>query len=148
VSLPHIDHIRHVVNSLPHCQKLGLEITELEQGSGTVQLEPRPELVGNIARNFLHSGVVTTLLDTLCGAVASSAYVEGRTVATLDLRIDHLLGLDANEKLFGKANCYHYDNNIAYVRAWAWQKAETIPVASCVGTFMSNGTFQLQTKEA
>jgi len=141
---PHLDHMRNVVESLPHCQKLGLKITTLAQGIGTIQLEPRPELVGNVARNFLHSGVVTTLLDTLSGTVASSAYPEGRTVATLDLRLDHLQGLDGIKTLYGKAECYHFDNDVAYVRGWAWQEDEGKPVAYCVGTFMSSGPFELQ----
>jgi uncharacterized protein (TIGR00369 family) len=144
VSLPHLDHMRQVIESLPHCKKLGLKITQLEQGKGAIQLEPRSELIGNTARNLLHSGVVTTLLDTLCGIVASSAYAEGRTVATLDLRLDHLQNLDASQMLYGKAECYHCNEDVAYVRGWAWQEDEAAPVAYCVGTFMTSGIFKLK----
>lgn len=146
--LEYLEHVRSVVQNLPHCKKLGLELTKLETGYGEIQLESRPELIGNFARRYLHSGVVMTLLDTLCGTVATSVYAGGRTVATLDLRLDHLQQLDANLPLYGKAVCFHSNTDLAYVRGWAWQEKENNHVACCVGTFMVSGPFQLQESQA
>jgi len=144
VSAPHLQYMRTTVEDLPHCKRLGLKFTDLSVGSGQMYLEPRAELLVNVAQGFLHSAVVTTLLDTLSGAVASSAYPEGRTVATLDLRLDHLERLKGGETLYGRAECFHYNDDVAYVRGWAWQRGEDQLVAKATGTFMASGPFQLQ----
>lgn len=136
--------MRHVVENLPHCKKLGLTFNQLEKGVGGMQLAPKPAFVGNTAQNFMHSAIVTTLLDTLCGTVASSVYEEGRTVATLDLRIDHLERLHNDRLLYAKAECFHYNDDIAYVHGWAWQDDENNLVAKVTGTFMASGIFKLQ----
>lgn len=138
-----LDHMRTIVENLPHCKKLGLKIPELSKGAGTIMLEPNDALISNPKRNLLHSAVVTTLLDTLCGTVASSAYPQGRTVATLDLRLDHLNPLQADQTLWGRAECFHFNDDVAYIRGWAWQEREDELVAKATGTFMANGEFKL-----
>ncbi len=144
MTTPLLKFIRNTVQSLPHCQKLGLNIDSLEQGKGSISLLPKPELVGNQEFGLLHSAVVTTLLDTLCGTVASSAFPEGRTVATLDLRLDHLEVTVAHKPLYGRAECFHINDDVAYLRGWAWQEGEDKPIAKATGTFMAGGSFQLQ----
>lgn len=147
MSLSVFKFMRHTVENLPHCKRLGLTFTQLDEGVGAMQLDPRPEFVGNTAQNFMHSAIVTTLLDTLCGTVASSAYSEGRTVATLDLRLDHLDRLHADRTLYAKAECFHHNDDVAYVRGWAWQDSEDKMVAKATGTFMASGTFKLQKED-
>ncbi|SCA57271.1 hypothetical protein MTBPR1_50027 [Candidatus Terasakiella magnetica] len=136
--------MRQTVENLPHCKKLGLRFEGLSQGQGCMFLQPRAELVCNKEKNLLHSAIVTTLLDTLCGTVASSVYPEGRTVATLDLRLDHLRSIKGDQTLYGRAECFHFNEDVAYVRSWAWQGDESHKIATATGTFKTNGTFQLQ----
>ncbi|NVK19712.1 MAG: PaaI family thioesterase [Methylocystaceae bacterium] len=138
-----LSYIAETVQNLPHCKKLGLEITRLNQGSGATMLRPNPAFIGNPKRLFFHSAIATTVLDTLCGAVASSAYDGGRTVATLDLRLDHLTTMAGDKPLYGQAECFHKNDDVAYVRGWAWQDNPDEPVAKATGTFMVNGPFQL-----
>ncbi|NVJ90514.1 MAG: PaaI family thioesterase [Methylocystaceae bacterium] len=141
------DHIRDIINSLPHCKKIGLHVSALEQGRGKVELQPNPAFIGNVEKNLMHSAIVTTLLDTLCGAVASSAYDEIKTVATLDLRLDHLNRLQGDKPLLGRAECFHYNNDVAYIRGWAWQDNEENLVAKATGSFMNNGPFALKVEQ-
>ncbi|WP_167730181.1 PaaI family thioesterase [Terasakiella sp. SH-1] len=141
------DFMRTTVENLPHCKKLGLKFDNLEQGKGRMRLSPRPELICNPAKNLLHSAIVTTLLDTLCGTVASSIYPEGRTVATLDLRLDHLTPACADSPLYAEAECFHFDDDIAFVRGFAWQGEEQRQLTTALGSFKTNGHFQLQAGE-
>lgn len=140
----YLNEIATIIVDLPHCKRLGLKITHLEQGRGTMEVSPQAEFIGNTKRQFMHSALATTLLDTLCGGVASSAYEGGRTVATLDLRIDHLSPLEASKPLFAEAECFHKNEEVAYIQGWAWQDTPDSPVAKATGTFMSNGKFQLK----
>ncbi len=140
--------MQEVVENLPHCAKLGLKLPVLEKGFGTVALTPRPEMVSNPHKQVLHSAIVTTVLDTLCGTVASSAYEQGRTVATLDLRVDHLTPASLDFDLIGKAECFHMNDDIAYVRGWAWQNGEDNLIAKVTGTFMASGHFKLKEEDA
>lgn len=139
-----LSHIAKTVENLPHCRTLGLRITRLDQGAGEINLQPKDDFIGNPKRRFFHSAIATTVLDTLCGAVASSAYEEGRTVATLDLRIDHLTTMAGDKPLFGQAECFHKNEDVVYVRGWAWQDSPDQLVAKATGTFMVNGSFKLQ----
>ena len=50
----------------------------------------RAELVGNPETGVVHGGVITTLLDSVCGLAVFSSFTQMRPVATLDLRIDYL----------------------------------------------------------
>lgn len=143
-----LDHIAQTLESLPHCQKLGLSVTRLEQGFGEIMLQPKDDFIGNPKKRFLHSAIATTLLDTLCGGVASAAYPGGRTVATLDLRLDHLTTMAPDLPLFGRAECFHKNDDVAYVRGWAWQSDPDQPFAKATGTFMVNGPFRLQKEGA
>jgi uncharacterized protein (TIGR00369 family) len=142
-----LDFMRQIVESLPHCKKLRLKVPELSQGKGTIFLEPHPGLLSNPSKQNIHSAVTTTLLDTLSGTVASSAYPGGRTVATLDLRIDHLRRAKADLPIWGRAECFHRTEDIAYVRGWAWQENEDYLIAKATGTFMPNGEFRLQPED-
>ncbi len=142
----YLTEIATIIVDLPHCKRLGLKITRLDQGSGAMELPPQADFIGNTKRLFMHSAIATTLLDTLCGGVASSVYDGGRTVATLDLRIDHLTPLDGSKPLFAEAECFHRNEDVAYIQGWAWQDTPDKPVAKATGTFMTNGKFQLQPK--
>lgn len=143
---PYLNEIATIIVALPHCKRLGLKISHLEQGRGAMELPPQADFIGNTKRQFMHSALATTLLDTLCGGVASSVYDGGRTVATLDLRIDHLTALDGSKTLFAEAECFHKNDDVAYIQGWAWQDTPDKPVAKASGTFMTNGKFQLQPK--
>lgn len=142
----YLDHIGQTIEALPHCRKIGFKISALSQGEGEAFLKSRPEFKSNPLKDVMHSALVTTLLDTLCGAVASSAYEGGRTVATLDLRLDHLAALDLNKDLYAMAKSFHCNDDIVYVNAYAWQDSKENPVAKATGSFMASGSFHLRPK--
>jgi uncharacterized protein (TIGR00369 family) len=88
---------------IPFNRFLGLRVESLELGQALVRFEMRDDLVGNYVRGILHGGVISAVLDTTGGMLASvgvlnrlsDAPMDEMTkrlymVGTIDLRIDYL----------------------------------------------------------
>ena len=69
---------------------LGIECTGLSAGFCRLELEFRPELIGDPMRKALHGGVLSTLIDTSGGAAVWSKVELMDAVSTVDLRVDFL----------------------------------------------------------
>ena len=95
------------------------------------------KLIGNPRTRVVHSGVITALLDTLCGLVVMTKVPEGTPLATLDLRIDYLRPATPDETIRATAECYKVTSNVAFVRGVAFNAerrrilSPTAPAPSC-----------------
>jgi len=122
---------------IPHCEELGVTVEEVSRDRVTFGLPYDRRFVGDPERGILHGGVVTTLIDTVCGMAILARLMKLIPIATLDLRIDYLAPAQAGETLYATAQCYRLTRSIAFTRAWAWHRgAEDEPIATCSGTFM------------
>lgn len=133
---PDLARIIAAFEALPHAKVLGMTFLSLDHGRGSVKMPYRPDLVGNPKTRVVHGGVITALLDTLCGAVVMAAVAEGTPLATLDLRIDYLHPATPEETIRASAECYKVTANVAFVRGLAYHEAIDDPIAHCAGTFM------------
>jgi len=133
---PDLARIVKAFEALPHARVLGMTFLSLDHGRGSVRMPYRSELVGNPSTGVVHGGVITALLDTLCGAVVMAAVAEGTPLATLDLRIDYLHPASPGEAIRASAECYKVTATIAFVRGLAYHEAIDDPIAHCAGTFM------------
>lgn len=125
-----------IVTGLPHFRALGLEMVDCTAGSATLRCPYRPELVGDPATGVIHGGVVTTLLDSVCGLACFLGLDEPQAIATLDLRIDYLKPALAGRPLLGFAELYRQTRSVAFLRGHAYQDDADDAVALCVATFM------------
>jgi len=88
---------------IPFNRFLGMHVESLQLDQALVRFEMRDELVGNYVRGILHGGVISAVLDTTGGMLASvgvlnrlaDAPMDEMTkrlymVGTIDLRIDYL----------------------------------------------------------
>ena len=125
-----------IVTGLPHFRVLGLEMVDYTAGSATLRCPYRPELVGDPATGVIHGGVVTTLLDSVCGLACFLGLDEPQAIATLDLRIDYLKPALAGRPLLGFAELYRQTRSVAFLRGHAYQDDADDAVAICVATFM------------
>ena len=125
--------------SIPHCREIGLEVIDLKPFVGYMRLPYSPRLVGNPSNGVVHGGVITTLLDTLCGLVAMASVPSGTPIATLDLRIDYLRPGTPDKAILAKAECYRRTDSVAFLRGLAYHEHVGEPLAHCNGTFMMGG---------
>ena len=131
-----IDVARRFAMAIPHVKELGIEAIEASAGESIMKLPYRQDLIGNPETGVLHGGVITTLIDTVCGFAVISSMGEMRTIATLDLRIDYLKLATPEIDLYAYAECYKSTRNVAFVRAVAYHHHRDDPIAHTAATFM------------
>lgn len=133
---PRLEPLARIIMGLPQFEALGLKLVELSKDRCAMQLTQRPELVGDPNNRILHGGVVTTLLDSVCGTAVYAGGDIGTPVATLDLRIDYLRPASPDAPLTGRAEVYRRTRSVAFATGMAFQNDETQPVARCSASFM------------
>ena len=70
----------------PFSHELGMEVRRAQADACVISVPYRDSLVGNPATGVLHSGVITTLLDSCSGLAIFARLNRMRAMATLDLR--------------------------------------------------------------
>lgn len=137
-----------VRDHIPHCRALGVRVVSVDAERAVLKLDWDERLVGHPDTGVLHGGVITTLIDTVCGMAVQVALMRMTAIATLDLRIDYLRPSTPRKELLAEASCYKLTRNIAFVRARAWNDDPDDPVANCVATFMIDSSDKAPIKRA
>ncbi|MCF6096876.1 PaaI family thioesterase [Thermovorax subterraneus] len=80
-------------------QLMGFKLIELGNGSATIELQPKKELLNIMG--ILHGGVSAALCDTAMGI---SVRTFGKTSVTVELKINYLIPINPGEKVkaYGK----------------------------------------------
>lgn len=138
--LPDFTELRRRFEEVAHCTELGMKVVELRPGEAFMSLDYQDRLVADAATGRLHGGVVTTLMDTVCGLAIMSLLRQRFPVATLDLRIDYLSPATPGETLLAYAECYKKTRRVAFVRGVAYHDTVDDPIANCASTYMVRGT--------
>ena len=128
-----------MLTAIPHSQKLGMTLNDATTMGVVVELPYSEMLVGNPDNGTIHSGALTTLMDTACGLSVVCALDEPEVCPTLDLRIDHLELPRPGKSIYASTEVYRVTRNIIFTRGVAWQKTPEEPIAHAVGTFMRTG---------
>ena len=121
---------------IPHSRDVGMVVDALDATGAKAHLPFRPEWLGDTERGLIHTGVITTLVDTMSGLAALCGAGRFEPMPTLDLRMDYLRPALPEKTLHVRAECYRITRSIAFVKAWAWQDDEQQPVAVSQSTFM------------
>jgi uncharacterized protein (TIGR00369 family) len=117
----------------PQSAALGIELVSVESGAGVMRVEWREDLVGDPATGVLAGGVITSLLDHVCGLAVASRHQSG--TATLDLRIDYMRPAEPRRPVIGAAHCYKLTRSIGFVRASAYESDPSDPIATAQAAF-------------
>ncbi|MEM7458619.1 MAG: PaaI family thioesterase [Pseudomonadota bacterium] len=132
------DNMTNMMSVAPWANEMGFEITRIEKGHVWGVQPFREHLIGDLENRVIHGGVITTLLDNLCGMSCSTAMREFRFVATLDLRIDYMRPAESGRDILGEAECYHLTKSVAFCRAWAYHESRDKVIATAQGAFAIN----------
>jgi uncharacterized protein (TIGR00369 family) len=124
--------------AIPHARDCGMTVEALDAGGARASLPYREAWLGDTERGVYHTGVITTLVDTVSGLAAVAGAGRFEAIATLDLRMDFLRPARQGLGLHAHATCFRLTPSIAFVRATAWQDDESQPVAVSQSTFMRN----------
>ena len=122
--------------AIPHARECGMVVDALDEAGARASMPYRDAWLGDTERGVYHTGVITTLVDTVSGLAAVAGAGRFETIATLDLRMDFLRPAAKGKDLHVHASCYRLTRSIAFVRASAWQDDEREPVAVSKATFM------------
>jgi uncharacterized protein (TIGR00369 family) len=124
------------VQASPHAKALGLEYVSADPGRAKLKAPYKPELVGDPDTGVIAGGVVTAMLDHVCGQSVWTLLETFTSIATLDLRIDYMRAAEPGLDLFAEAHCYKMTRSVAFVRAVAYDRDSEDPVATAQAAFM------------
>lgn len=132
---------RQFIEIIPHARALGMDLTELGDGTATITMPWDERLVGDPATGVLHGGAISALMDTAAGAAAMSHPSAPLAAATLDLRIDYMRPAVPGQVITARAECHHVTRSVAFVRVTACDEDAARPVA------VGNGAFSLERQQ-
>lgn len=120
----------------PHIAVCGMRLERLDAEVAELVLPFREDWLGDAERGLLHPGIVTTLVDSACGAAVLARIERPEAIATLDLRMDFLRSGLRDVDTRCRAECYRLTSSIAFARASVWQDDPAAPIAVSQGVFM------------
>lgn len=137
-----------MVRMTPQSSALGFEFVSSGPDGAALMAPYRADLVGDPESGVIAGGVVTTLLDHVCGMAIGAAMGGAETagqarmggMATLDLRIDYMRPAKPQRDVIGHAHCYKLTHSVAFVRAVAYEDDPADPIAAAQAAFMLTGT--------
>jgi len=128
--------VQVMVSATPYARALGFEVMAVGDSRVTIRTPYRADLIGDPETGVIAGGVITALLDHVCGAAVMAAMAERQSIATLDLRIDYMRGAEPGRDIYAEAHCYKVTRSVAFVRAVAFEDTPDNPVANATGAFM------------
>ena len=129
----------------PQAAALKFRLVSVAPSEAAMAVPWRPEIVGDAATGVMAGGVITTLLDHVCGLSVSCAVIAADDgfmeygMATLDLRIDYMRPAEPRREVIALARCYKLTRSIAFVRASAFEDDESNPIATAQAAFAFTG---------
>jgi len=133
--LDHATITRIVERLIPFNRHLGLRVRGLSDGTATIELPFRPELIGNPLLPSLHGGTIAMLLDATGGAAVWTRVSRDDLMSTIDLRVDFLRPARP-EALVARGRVVRLGNRVGVVELRASHAGEEDrPVAAGTGVY-------------
>ncbi len=117
-----------------HFSALNISLVDCGDDWAEMSLTPTAALIGDPSTGALHSGPITTLLDSALGIAASLALPRLGFAPTIDLRVDHLRMANAQEPLIARGEVVRITRNVLFAKGSVRQG--NIEIAHAVGNFV------------
>ncbi len=134
-----IEFASNFVKVIPHCLHLNMSLIKASRDGIELEMPYDDRLVGNPETGVIHSGAITTLMDSCCGLAVFTRMEQLEACPTLDLRIDHMKTAEPGKPVRAFAEAYHITRSMVFTRGVVYQESRDKPVAHAVGTFMRVG---------
>lgn len=134
-------------HQMPFDRLLGIQVETLTAAEVAVRINMRQELIGNLVRNILHGGVISSVLDLTGGLIASVDLVKhldgssiediGRRltrIGTIDLRVDYLR-TGQGKYFIATGTVLRRGNKVAVVRTELMNDQQLL-IAAGTGTYL------------
>jgi uncharacterized protein (TIGR00369 family) len=113
-----------------------MQVEDVRPEYALVSMPYRDSWLGDPERGLIHTGIITSLVDSVSGLAVFAGLGRFERIATLDLRMDYLRSARPPKSLYARAECYRTTASIAFVRALVWQDSAAEPCAVSLSTFM------------
>lgn len=117
-----------------HFSALNIALVDCGGDWAEMSLTPTADLIGEPITGALHSGPITTLLDSALGIAASIALPRLGFAPTIDLRVDHLRTATVEEPLIARGEVVRITRNVLFAKGSVRQHG--VEIAHAVGTFV------------
>lgn len=117
-----------------HFSALNIALVDCGDDWAEMSLTPTTALIGDPSTGALHSGPITTLLDSALGIAASVALPRLGFAPTIDLRVDHLRMANVDEPLIARGEVVRITRNVLFAKGSVRQG--DIEIAHAVGNFV------------
>ena len=122
----------------PFGETLGMDWIETDSSEVCLRLGVSDQVKLTAESDLFHPGAILATLDNACGWCIRqhASYVDGTSMATLNLRVDWLARASMTESLLVTARCESYADDVAHVRGEAFFPSSGKKVAVAQATFM------------
>lgn len=125
-----------LVDNIPYMKAIGAYYVGCSGDGVSLCLPYREDLVGDPRTRVIAGGVVTAVLDHVCGMAVWDELDEFKPIATLDLRIDYMRPAIPDRDLIVTAKCYKLTHTVGFVRGFAYDERMDDPVAAAQSAFI------------
>jgi uncharacterized protein (TIGR00369 family) len=122
--------------SHPFFGKLDIEIIQASDGHVSLLIQPDTWAALNKDEPIVHSGLITLLLDTVCGMAVMSSMENPLAIATIDLKIDHIRDINIAEQMLIEAKVVESSGTVSYTDGQVRGQKSNQLIAKANGSFM------------
>lgn len=123
-------------DSHPLFHSLGMRPLAVKKDGVSVSCLPDDSFRAGKNDQYLHSGVLTIILDSVFGIAVFARLQDLRPIATINLKMEYIKPLTANALIKCTANCYAVRGNIGHVRGEISDAQSNQILATATAAFM------------
>lgn len=119
-------------------QDLGLILEEVDGPIVKLQLPYQEKYSDSLENGSLHSSAIATAIDGALGYAVMRHLGRPTSIATVNLRVDHINKPEPGMSVVIHANCSQHTESFMYVDAEVFQTGSSVICSKAIGIFKTN----------